>query len=214
MARSRQLKPDFFLNEELAALPALTRLAFQGLWTLADREGRLEDRPARIKAQLFPYHEADMAAMLTELSPLWITRYIVDNSAFIQIVNFKKHQHIHPDEKQSVIPQQLVIPGDPRRSPAIMPCSSSSSPSSSPSSKQPQTPSAVDRLIDGIKTTIPIEFSIWRFPRGFNKRYACVHITSVPVDECVKLLNTPRLGKQIRAALEWRIAQKQSECAK
>ena len=28
-----------------------------GLWTQADREGRLEDRPMRLKASLFPYDE-------------------------------------------------------------------------------------------------------------------------------------------------------------
>jgi len=33
----------------------LARLLYPGLWMLADREGRLEDRPLRIKAEILPY---------------------------------------------------------------------------------------------------------------------------------------------------------------
>ena len=44
MARARLLKPGFFTNEDLCELPAFGRLLFAGLWTIADREGRLEDR--------------------------------------------------------------------------------------------------------------------------------------------------------------------------
>ena len=49
MARSRNIKPGFFKNEDLLDLPYEYRLLFVGLWTLADREGYLEDRPKRIR---------------------------------------------------------------------------------------------------------------------------------------------------------------------
>ena len=52
MARTRSIKPSFFDNEILGDLPPLTRLLFIGLWGIADREGRLEDRPKRIKKEL------------------------------------------------------------------------------------------------------------------------------------------------------------------
>jgi hypothetical protein len=71
MARSRIIKPGFFRNEDLAELPAMTRLLFAGLWTLADKEGRLEDRPKRIRADVFPYDDltgADVHTMLHELA--------------------------------------------------------------------------------------------------------------------------------------------------
>jgi len=42
--RSRNIKPGFFKNEIIAEMPTETRLLFIGLWLLADREGRLEDR--------------------------------------------------------------------------------------------------------------------------------------------------------------------------
>src|SRR5262245_30051913 len=58
LARIRSIKPGFFRNEDLAAFPFQHRLLFAGLWLLADREGRLEDRPKRIHADLFPYDPA------------------------------------------------------------------------------------------------------------------------------------------------------------
>ena len=51
MARARNIKPGFFLNEELGVLPPLVRILFAGLWCIADRDGRLEDRPKRIKME-------------------------------------------------------------------------------------------------------------------------------------------------------------------
>jgi hypothetical protein len=53
--RSRNIKPGFFKNEILGTLEPLVGLTFAGLWTLADKRGRLEDRPIRIKGELFPY---------------------------------------------------------------------------------------------------------------------------------------------------------------
>lgn len=50
MAGARNIKPGFFTNDVLAACDQLARLLFAGLWTVADRAGRLEDRPKRIKA--------------------------------------------------------------------------------------------------------------------------------------------------------------------
>jgi hypothetical protein len=78
MARSRNIKPSIMDNDALAALAPLTRLLFVYLWMLADREGRLEDRPARIAAQALPYdRDADINAMLDELRRAgFINRYL------------------------------------------------------------------------------------------------------------------------------------------
>ena len=51
MARSRNIKPSLFKNEVLGVADPLYTILFEGLWVLADREGRLEDRPLRIKAE-------------------------------------------------------------------------------------------------------------------------------------------------------------------
>ena len=59
MARARNIKPSFFTNDVLAEIDPLGRLLFIALWTMADREGRLEDRPKRIKAEALPYDDAN-----------------------------------------------------------------------------------------------------------------------------------------------------------
>ncbi|KQB54797.1 hypothetical protein AQS70_20655 [Pseudomonas endophytica] len=105
MARARNIKPGLFSNELLVELPAFDRLAFIGLWCLADREGRLEDRVKRIKIELFPCDDYDVDAGLNRLAAAgFISRYQVAGFSVIEIVNFQKHQSPHGSEKDSVLP--------------------------------------------------------------------------------------------------------------
>ncbi len=106
MARARNIKPAIMDNDDLAELAPLTRLLFIYLWMLADREGRLEDRPKRIAAQALPFdRNADAGAMLDDLAAAgFICRYRVDGTAIIQITNFAKHQNPHPREAPSLLP--------------------------------------------------------------------------------------------------------------
>lgn len=104
MPRTRQIKHSFFLNEDLSALDPYARLLFAGLWILADREGRLDDRPAKIKAQIFPYNEVDIEGLLLQLACGFITRYSCGGVRYISVNSFKVHQHCHKDEKDSTIP--------------------------------------------------------------------------------------------------------------
>jgi hypothetical protein len=106
MARARNIKPSLFKNELLGVEDPLLTLLFISLWTLADKRGRLEDRPLRIKAETFPYREnIDINGYLTELQRLgFICRYTVDGKAYIQVENFEKHQAPHKTEKESEIP--------------------------------------------------------------------------------------------------------------
>lgn len=78
------------------------RLLFIGLWTLADKEGRLEDRPKRIKAELFPYDNLDCDKELSRLqSSGFIIRYEVGEMKVIQITNFTTHQRITGKESET-----------------------------------------------------------------------------------------------------------------
>ncbi len=105
MARARNIKPGFFKNETLAECSPLARLLFAGLWCLADREGRLEDRPKRIRAEILPYDDGSVDDMLGELHDAgFILRYHVGNERFIQVLNFTKHQNPHCRESGSTIP--------------------------------------------------------------------------------------------------------------
>jgi hypothetical protein len=105
MARSRNIKPGFFKNENLADCTPLARLLFAGLWCLADRAGRLEDRPKRIRAELLPYDDGSVDDLLSELDRAgFIRRYEAYAQRFIQITNFAKHQTPHHKEPASLIP--------------------------------------------------------------------------------------------------------------
>jgi hypothetical protein len=105
MARARSIKPAFFKNEFLAECEPMARLLFVGLWTLADRNGRLEYRPLRIKAELFPYENCDMAAMLKQLEDRGFVRaYEVQGVRVLEIPKFCDHQRCHPDERAEQLP--------------------------------------------------------------------------------------------------------------
>lgn len=109
--RARNIKPGFFKSEGLASCSFQARLLFIGLWCVADREGRLEDRPARIKAELFPYDNVNIEKLLDELAskkdcdgtPSFIVRY-GHPKRYIQILHFLSHQHPHMNEQESIIP--------------------------------------------------------------------------------------------------------------
>lgn len=106
MARSRNIKPGFFKNELLGQADPMLSLLFVGLWTLSDRRGILEDRPLRIKAELFPYRDiTDIAGYLTELERLgFLERFTAKGVALIHIPTFAKHQSPHPTEKPNEFP--------------------------------------------------------------------------------------------------------------
>ena len=108
------MKPDFFKDEDLAELPYELRIFFEGLWCYADKAGRLEDRPLRLKADIMPYEgNFDAERALNTLahpkahSPKkkpFIIRYEVDGERYIQILSWEKHQKPHHTEAESIIP--------------------------------------------------------------------------------------------------------------
>jgi hypothetical protein len=109
MARSRSLRPGFFKNDLLVQLPFEARLLFAGLWTLADKEGRLEDRPLKIKMELFPGDDINTNDLLAQLADKkFITRYQVEGESYIQVNKFLEHQRPHPKEPNSVIPKPRI----------------------------------------------------------------------------------------------------------
>ena len=107
--RIRSIRPEFFKHEHVADLLPLTRLLFIALWCMADRRGRLEDRPRRIKVECLPFDECDVDAMLWELAESWfIERYELDGIQIIQVLAFEKHQRINGTESatESELPER------------------------------------------------------------------------------------------------------------
>lgn len=112
MARARNIKPGFFKNEDLAELEAFDRLLFIGLWCLADREGRIEDRPKRIKMELFPCDDYRVDVGIENLSRHgFIERFNVGDVSVIEVTNFVKHQNPHGTERDSLylIPKGFIV---------------------------------------------------------------------------------------------------------
>lgn len=104
--RTRDLKPAFFRDLELTKLPPITRILYQGLWCRADKKGRQEDIAALIKADIFPLENVPVEKHLKQLADGgFIERYEVDGKRFIWIPKFLKHQHPHPKEPDSVLPE-------------------------------------------------------------------------------------------------------------
>lgn len=109
MARIRTIKPEFFQHAELydaelaSGLPL--RIAFAGLWTVADKAGRFEWRPRQLKLNVLPYDDVDFAAVLSALeSAGFVQRYVAEAKEFGCIPSWEKHQHRNVREPDSTIP--------------------------------------------------------------------------------------------------------------
>lgn len=112
--RARNLKPSLFKNELLGSADPLYTLVFEGLWCLADRDGRLEDRPLRIHAEVNPYRDSagTVQALCWLVQHGFVIRYESEGTRCLQIANFRRHQQPHVREPASKLPaptnQQVV----------------------------------------------------------------------------------------------------------
>jgi hypothetical protein len=110
MARIRTIKPEFFTHEELynaeceENLPL--RIAFSGLWTICDREGRFKWRPNTIKLSVLPFDNLDFSRVLDALASRgFIEQYATETGELFGFVpSFLDHQVINNRESQSLIP--------------------------------------------------------------------------------------------------------------
>lgn len=114
MPRIRTVKPELFLHEDLFDLEEQTglpvRLAFIGLFTCCDREGRFKWKPRSLKASIMPFDEIDFSRVLDALATRgFVVKYASDSSentgVFGFIPGFTLHQVINNRESQSVLPE-------------------------------------------------------------------------------------------------------------
>jgi hypothetical protein len=101
MARARTIKPHFMRSRSMRAVSGMARLTFIQLWLIADDAGRLTAFPLSLARRLYP-GDAEAAGLL----PGWldelegqhcIERYTVDETDYLRIVNWRRHQKIyHP----------------------------------------------------------------------------------------------------------------------
>lgn len=112
--RARNIKPGFFKNEVLAQMSEKARLLFVGLWCCADRDGLLEDRPDRIRADVFPYDMSKIDNLISELEKNgFVHRYSSQGINVIKVVAFLDHQRPHHTEAKSKMPRQEITVNSP-----------------------------------------------------------------------------------------------------
>lgn len=109
MARIRTIKPEFFKHEALFDAEAETglplRLAFAGLWTQCDREGRFVWRPRQLKTDVLPYDDIDFSRVLDALATRgFVVRYTSAGVDYGYIPSWHKHQIVNNREKASELP--------------------------------------------------------------------------------------------------------------
>lgn len=111
------MKPDLFKHDELfeaeheTGLPL--RIAFVGLFTVCDREGRFAWRPRRLKIEILPYDDIDFTRVLDALKTRgFLVHYENSGVEYGCIPSFTSHQMINNKEQASSIPS--VESGDSR----------------------------------------------------------------------------------------------------
>lgn len=125
MARIRNIKPGFFKDSDLydaekaCGLPL--RVAYAGLWTVADRAGRFKWKPREIKTDILPYDEVDMGAVMDALVRYgFIFKYKAAGHDYGYVPNFEKHQFINKNELASQLPdpaQNIILDSIPNSEP-------------------------------------------------------------------------------------------------
>jgi hypothetical protein len=109
MARIRAIKPGIMTNEDLCELGPYAYILFTCLWMVADREGRFEFRPKRLKAQCMPLWDEvswrDVEKLVENLRDRgFVILYEIGGVWYGAVQNWKKHQHCDVREATSEIP--------------------------------------------------------------------------------------------------------------
>jgi hypothetical protein len=112
MSRIRTVKPELFKHDELFdaeinhQLPL--RIAFIGLFTCCDREGRFKWHPRRLKTDILPYDAVDAEQVFNTLAQYgFIKKYEYQGQAYGYIPSWHQHQHINNRESASLLPAPL-----------------------------------------------------------------------------------------------------------
>lgn len=115
MARIRSVKPEYWADQELAEKVSRdARLAYIGLWNMADEWARLRGDARHVKGQLFPYDDDltpeavdDLIGELVAAGK--VVRYVANGGTYLFLPTLHKHQRLEPDR----VPSRLPSPPDP-----------------------------------------------------------------------------------------------------
>lgn len=112
MARIRTIKPEFWLNEDMATVSADAALLAIGLLNYADDEGYFNANPMLIKAAIFPIRQTkDIAkVLLPELIKIGYVVAFTDSYGRIYgcVTNFTNHQVINKPKDSKISCLELL----------------------------------------------------------------------------------------------------------
>lgn len=113
MGRIRTVKPELFKHlalfeaEEKYKLPL--RIAFVGLFTCCDREGRFVWQPRRLKVEILPYDNVNISEVLNALlEGGFIRAYEVNGIVYGCIPTWTDHQYFNNKEAHSKLPEVKI----------------------------------------------------------------------------------------------------------
>ncbi|WP_202756571.1 hypothetical protein [Burkholderia cenocepacia] len=104
------MKPELFAHEDLFEAERETglplRIAFVGLFTCADREGRFKWRPRTLKLAVLPHDDLDFSRVLDAfVTRGFLVKYACESGEEIGLIpTFTKHQVINNREMPSDLP--------------------------------------------------------------------------------------------------------------
>ena len=123
MPRIRTIKPEFWLDEDLATVSSDAALLAIGLLNISDDEGFFNANAALVKAAIFPIREtsSNVTGLLLELSRVGYIGLFSgsDSKSYGQVTNFSVHQVIS-HAKPSKIKGLTVLPDGSSNPPLIV----------------------------------------------------------------------------------------------
>lgn len=98
MARIRTIKPDFWTSDQVVDCSPLARLSFLGLLNFCDDRGVHPASPKRLKLEVFPGDDIDLAPLVEELLAVnLIETFEAEGEMYWHVTKWDKHQKIsHP----------------------------------------------------------------------------------------------------------------------
>lgn len=104
--RIRNIKPEFYRSEDIKKLSREDRMLFIGVWSYVDDNGVGVDDYRQIAADLFPLEDDPLEVREFVREGLQrlargslLSRYMIDNKAYVFVNGWAKHQKVHNPNK-------------------------------------------------------------------------------------------------------------------
>jgi len=95
LARIRTIKPEFWVDDVMVELSFEARLLFIGIWNFADDKGFIENKPKKLKMQIFPADNILLEDYLNELVDHGrLEEFTSDQGPLLRVVNWERHQRV------------------------------------------------------------------------------------------------------------------------